>query len=110
MAEHSVELETPEGKVRLKVREDEYLLDAGRKAGCGLPATCQQGWCITCAGVLLQGKVDHSDAVRFFPQDEEAGFVLLCSAKPRSDLRIRTHQSEPMKRHRLAHRLPAPRG
>lgn len=108
--DHSVELLTPEGAVCIKVHENEYLLEAGWKAGCPLPATCLQGWCITCAGILLKGKVDQSDALRFFPQDEEAGFVLLCSAKARSDLRISTHQSEAMKTHRLAHGLPAPRG
>ena len=107
---HLVKLLTPGGTTRLKVQEDEYLLDAARKAGCDLPATCQQGWCITCAGLLLEGKVDHADAFRYFPQDRKADFVLLCSAKPRSDLQIRTHQSEAMVKHRLAHGLPAPRG
>ena len=44
----------------------------------------------------------------FFPADCEAGFVLLCTGKPCSDLRIITHQADEMRRHRLRNKLPAP--
>jgi hypothetical protein len=52
--------------------------------------------------------VDQSDSNAYFPVDREAGFVLLCTGKPRSDLRISTHQAEAMRKHRLALKLPAP--
>jgi ferredoxin len=71
---------------------------------------CLQGWCTTCAGKILEGRVDQSEAWRFYPQDAAAGFVLLCSAYARSDLRILTHEKEAMRAHRQAHGLPAPRG
>jgi ferredoxin len=102
---------TPDGReTSLQVREDEYLLDAAVGAGMDLPYMCLQGWCTTCAGKLLEGKVDQSEALRIYPQDEEAGFVLLCSAFARSDLRILSHQMESMRAHRRALGLPAPRG
>jgi ferredoxin len=97
-------------ETRLEVRDDQYLLDAAVAAGLDLPYMCLQGWCTTCAGKLLQGQVDQSEARRYFVQDEQAGFVLLCSAYARSDVRIRTRQKEAMRAHRKAHGLPAPRG
>ena len=59
---------------------------------------------------VLEGRVDQTEARRLYPQDEAAGFVLLCSAFARSPLRILTHQKEAMRAHRRALGLPAPRG
>src|SRR6516165_7650822 len=88
---------TPERQVETEAGDDEYLLDAAARAGLELPYMCLQGWCTTCAAKILEGKVDQSEARRFYPQDAAAGFVLLCSAYPRSDLRILTHQKEAMR-------------
>ena len=110
MAAHRVTFITPEREVTVDVDDDEYLLDAAARAGLRLPFSCLQGWCTTCAGRLVEGRVDQSEALRFYPQDESAGFVLLCSAYARSDLRILTHQKDPMRQHRYALGLPAPRG
>jgi ferredoxin len=101
---------TDAGETTVEVGEDEYLLDAGRAAGLELPSMCLQGWCTTCAGRLEEGEVDQSEALRFYPEDAKAGFVLLCSAYPRSPCRIRTHQKEAMREHRVALGLPVPRG
>jgi ferredoxin len=101
---------TPAGDVSVDVADDQYLLDAAAAAGLELPSMCLQGWCTTCAGRLLEGRVDQSEARRYYPQDEAAGYVLLCSAFPRSPIRVLTHQKEEMRAHRRAHGLPAPRG
>jgi ferredoxin len=102
---------TDTAQVRVEVAANEYLLEAARAAGLDLPFMCLQGWCLTCAGRMLEGgRVDQSEARRLYPQDEAAGFVLLCSAFPRSPLRIHTHQKEAMRAHRLALGLPAPLG
>lgn len=98
------------GEVQVEAAGDEYLLDVATAAGLDLPYSCLQGWCTTCAGRLLEGKVDQSEARRLYPQDKEAGFVLLCSAYARSPLRILTHQKDQMRAFRRAHGLPAPRG
>lgn len=92
--------------VTIDVHEDEYVLAAARANSHWLPADCQQGWCTTCAGELLAGEVDQSNAKRYYDVDLEAGFVLLCIAKPRSDLRVLTHQEEAMLEHRAANSLP----
>jgi ferredoxin len=110
VATHHVTFVTGRRETQLEVRDDQYLLDAAVNAGLDLPYMCLQGWCTTCAGKLLEGRVDQSEARRLYVQDEQAGFVLLCSAYARSDLRVLTHQKELMRAHRKAHGLPAPRG
>jgi ferredoxin len=101
---------TPDREVETEVGPDEYLFEAAAAAGLELPSMCLQGWCTSCAGKVLQGRVDQSEARRYYPEDEAAGFVLLCSAYPRSDLRLLTHQREEMRAHRRGLGLPAPRG
>ena len=114
MRGYTVEIEVPADcdveqageNVTVDVSEDDYVLHAARKAGVWLPADCQQGWCTTCAAALLSGEVDQSDARRYYDVDAEADLFLPCTAKPRSDLRIRACQHERMLDHRAAHDLP----
>jgi ferredoxin len=104
-----VTLVTPYGPRVIAARAAEHLWDEAKRAGVTLPAICHQGRCLTCAGQLLApGEFDSSDAVSYFPQDREAGYILLCTAKPRSNLRIRTHVQTEMRHFRLKCGLPAP--
>lgn len=106
---YEVTLITPYGRRVLSVAETEHLWDAAKNAGIALPAICHQGRCLTCAGRLLDpGAFDASDAVSYFPQDREAGYILLCTAKPRSNLCVRTHVQTEMRQFRLKCGLPAP--
>ncbi len=106
---YRVILVTPEGELALWVREDQHIWDAAADAGIQLPAICHQGRCLTCAGKLDgPGEVDQSDSNAYFPQDRAAGYVLLCTGKPRSDLRIITHQADAMRKQRRELNLPAP--
>lgn len=92
--------------VAVEVDESEYVLAAARTQGVWLPAFCQQGWCTTCAAELLDGEVDQSDARRYYDVDAEEGFILPCTGKPESDLRIRACREDAMREHRDAHDLP----
>ena len=107
---HPVTLIRNSQSVTLEVGEDEYIWDAAREAGLDLPSSCLQGWCVTCAGRLLAGEVDQSDALRYYTADHKAGFVLLCTARPRGPLRIVTHQKRACRAHRQRLGLPTPRG
>jgi ferredoxin len=75
-----------------------------------LPSLCEQGWDLACAVRVLEGKLDHTDARRYYPADEQAGFALPCTAKPLTDLRLRTSQTDAMRQHRRSCGLPAPGG
>lgn len=104
----AIVLETPQGERSLTSGPNEFIWDAAARNGVILPAICHQGRCLTCAGRLLSGSVDQSRSDSYFAADREAGFVLLCTAKPLSDVRILTHQQWKMREHRRANKLPAP--
>src|SRR5690348_6914063 len=110
MRTHEVTLVLPEGERRISVREDQSILDAALIDGLELPNSCCQGWCLTCAGRLIAGQVEHPHARRYYPQDAAAGFILLCTAEPRSDCVVQTHQKEAMKTFRRSVGLPTPGG
>jgi ferredoxin len=101
-------LETPEGSRAIQCNPDEFIWNAAARSGVHLPAICHQGRCLTCAGRLLSGDVDQSAADAYFPEDRAAGFILLCTAKPRSALHVLTGEQWEMRRHRLSLKLPAP--
>jgi ferredoxin len=108
-ATYDVTLVLPDGERTIQVGADEHIWDAALKAGLRLPALCHQGRCLTCAGRLLEGgEVDQSDSISYFPQDRQAGFVLLCTGKPCSASRILTNQQDEMRRFRRQLGLPSP--
>lgn len=101
----------PDGTAHdVEIRPDEHLLHAALAAGLELPYSCLQGWCLTCAARLVDGEVDQSDLRRYYAEDRRAGFVLPCTARPRSDLVLVTHARDAMRRARQRHGLPFPRG
>ena len=93
----------------IRVNSDTHIWDAASAAGIALPALCHQGYCLTCAAKLEgSGELDQSDSLVYFELDRKAGFVLICTAKARSDLRLRTHQQNEMRKFRRQNGLPAP--
>lgn len=105
---YRVVLRTPEGTRIIECAGDEFIWNAAARAGVALPSICHQGRCLTCAARLVAGDFDQSAAVSYFPQDRQAGFVLLCTARPTSDMELETHQQRAMREHRRALGLPAP--
>jgi ferredoxin len=103
-------LETPDGLRSFACGQTDYIWDAAAASNVHLPAICHHGRCLTCAGLLIDGKVEHDHPDLYFPQDAAAGFVLLCCAMPQTDVRIRTHQEWEAREHRVALGLPAPYG
>lgn len=99
----------PSEERTIEVGREEHIWDAAFAAGIVLPALCHQGYCLTCAARLEGGgEVDQSDSLVYLPEDREAGFVLPCTGKPRSDLRLRTHQQKQTRQFRKQRGLPAP--
>jgi ferredoxin len=99
----------PTGERSIQVSPQQDIWDAAFAAGIVLPALCHQGRCLTCAGRIEgPGEIDQSGSVSYYPEDRDAGFVLLCTGKPRSAVRIRTQQAEAMRTFRRSKGLPAP--
>ncbi len=93
----------------IRARASEHIWDEAKAAGVNLPAICHQGRCLTRAGKLVKtGEFDPSDAVSYYPQDREAGYILLSKAKARSNPFIRTHMQTEMRTDRKKMGLPAP--
>lgn len=98
----------PDGQRVIECAADEFIWNAAVRAGVVLPSICHQGRCLTCAGRVLEGNFDQTAAVSYFPEDRAAGYILPCTARPLSDLTIRTHLQEEMRRFRKSVGLPAP--
>lgn len=73
---------------------DKYIMDAAEAAGINLPQSCRAGTCCTCAVKIESGDADRSE-INFLDEDQLAkGFMLCCSAYPKSDMVLITHQEE----------------
>lgn len=59
------------------------LLVFAEDNGIDAPYSCGTGVCGTCATALLEGEVTYVEEPLYMP---EAGFVLLCCAKPKSSV------------------------
>ena len=79
----------------LQVAEDQKIMDAAEAAGINLPNSCNAGVCTTCAAKIIgEGSVDQSDGMGVSPELQAEGYVLLCVAYPRSDLKIETEKED----------------
>lgn len=75
-----------EDTVRFAADGSRPLLDEGLARGLGLPFGCRMGSCGMCSARLVSGRVDQSGQV-FLREDQVArGLILMCQAKPRSDV------------------------
>jgi ferredoxin-NADP reductase len=73
-------------KRKIVVDSETFILAAARAEGMRLPASCTKGICGTCKSRLVSGQVDmkHQGGIR--QREIDAGMILLCCAKPLSDL------------------------
>lgn len=71
--------------ITLNVAADEPIYQAALKAGVQLPIGCDYGGCITCAAKLVSGSVRQPGASALNKRQSQAGYVLLCVARPKSD-------------------------
>ena len=79
----------------IAVPDDRSILDvANEDLGLDLPNSCNAGVCTTCAAQLLAGTVDQSEGLGISPEYQNQGYVLLCIAQPRSNLKIETEKEE----------------
>jgi CDP-4-dehydro-6-deoxyglucose reductase len=78
------------------VEEGESVLTAALRQNIGLPYGCRNGACGSCRATLLEGEVDYGDRFPSVLKTEEAtqGDVILCQARPKSDLVIDADELE----------------
>lgn len=91
---YTVEIQHQGSTHILTVPDDQTILEVADAAGVNLPSSCTAGVCTTCAAQIRQGTVDQSEAMGIGLDAIEQGYVLLCVAYPRSDLKIETEKEE----------------
>ena len=69
----------------IEVGGGEALLAQLERAGEALPYGCRYGACACCVALLLEGEVDQAAGVALSQTDIDAGLVLLCIGRARSD-------------------------
>lgn len=74
--------------VTIPVWDDEVVLDVARDCGLSVLFGCAFGECGTCKVRLVKGRVAPYGACAISDEEKAGGFLLLCRARPRSDLVI----------------------
>lgn len=81
--------------LRFGVEPGETVLAAGQRQGLALPFGCKSGTCASCRVRLLEGRIEHTAPPRALsPAELDAGYILMCQARPLSDLELQLHQPE----------------
>lgn len=83
----------PSGR-HFTAQADEAILAAGIRQGIGLPYGCKDGACGSCKCKKLSGTVEHGphQSKALPPEEEAAGYVLTCCARPTSDVVLESRQ------------------
>ena len=86
--EYKVRIE-PYGRVILASAE-RSVLDAALTAGLNLPHSCKSGHCASCRARLIAGDIHYPNGRTpgLTEQEAQSGYILMCQARPRSDLTI----------------------
>lgn len=85
MAEYTVTIAN-HGKKAYKVSGTRPLLDSLLEQGVDLPYGCEYGGCITCAAKMLSGEVNQKAQVALNKRQINDGYIILCVARPTSDI------------------------
>ena len=78
----------------IDVPEDQKILEVADNKELNLPSSCHAGVCTTCAAKIISGEVEQGEGMGLSPELQQEGYVLLCVAHPRSDLKIETEKEE----------------
>ena len=87
MTEYRVTLSNRDGAIHI-VNGRRPLLEQLRDQGVDLPYGCEYGGCITCAAKLTSGEVDQKRQVALNNRQISNGYIILCVARAKSDLRL----------------------
>ena len=74
------------GNLSYQVEHKRPLLDSLREQGVDLPYGCRYGGCISCAARLIDGEVDQKRQVALNNRQINDGYIILCVARPKSNL------------------------
>jgi len=67
------------------VEKEKVLLYSLLEQGAPVQFECQFGHCRKCLVHVKDGHVQHQDVPAITKEEQQAGYLLLCSSKPNSD-------------------------
>jgi len=68
----------------LRVEKDETIIDALHQQNIKVPYSCLQGTCGTCVTPVVEGDIDHCDAVLSEQEKQEGKSICLCVSRSKS--------------------------
>jgi ferredoxin-NADP reductase len=72
----------------ITIAPDKFILAAAKAEGMRLPSSCTKGMCGTCKCKLVSGTVEMTPAGGIRQREIDQGLILICCAKPTSNLVI----------------------
>ncbi len=79
----------PDARYAFASDGDAPILDTALARGLNLNYGCRMGSCGSCGARLLQGRVDQRSQIFLSDEQIRQGFVLLCQARPLSDVVVK---------------------
>ncbi|MEN3363267.1 MAG: CDP-4-dehydro-6-deoxyglucose reductase [Burkholderiales bacterium] len=74
--------------IAFSCEQDNAVLDGALAAGYEIPYSCRSGVCGSCRGQIVSGQVSGGTGGGLTEEEHRDGHVLLCQAKPCSDLTV----------------------
>mmetsp|Transcript_5052 Transcript_5052/g.9234 ORF Transcript_5052/g.9234 Transcript_5052/m.9234 type:complete len:160 (+) Transcript_5052:353-832(+) len=95
MKAYNIDVKVGAKSYRIACQDNQTILEAMEENNIeGVDSSCRSGVCMTCSAKLVSGHVDLGISV-LADEAEREGFILACSAMPKSDIKIELNQSEP---------------
>lgn len=69
----------------LNVKKDETIIDALHAQNIKVPYSCSQGTCGTCITKVVEGEIDHRDAVLSEEEKEDGKLMCLCVSRAKNN-------------------------
>eukprot|EP00184_Porphyridium_aerugineum_P008582 CAMPEP_0184691922 /NCGR_PEP_ID=MMETSP0313-20130426/611_1 /TAXON_ID=2792 /ORGANISM="Porphyridium aerugineum, Strain SAG 1380-2" /LENGTH=122 /DNA_ID=CAMNT_0027149701 /DNA_START=209 /DNA_END=577 /DNA_ORIENTATION=+ len=92
MKAYTLEVVVGKNSYKIPINSDQTVLEAIEENDIpGVDSSCRAGVCMTCSAKLLKGEVDLGVAA-LAEEAEREGFILTCSALPKSDLKVQFNQ------------------
>lgn len=84
-AEQPCRIELHRSGRELTLEPGESVLECLNRAGVTVETVCQDGICGTCAVPVIEGEVDHRDAIQTDDEKAAGDLMFVCVSRPRSE-------------------------
>jgi NAD(P)H-flavin reductase/ferredoxin len=88
---HNIQIKNHD--IAFSCEENSTVLDAALSAGYEIPYSCRTGICGSCRGEIVAGDFRGGAGSGLSEEERQQGHVLLCQARPRSDLTIAVREA-----------------